>query len=130
MTPVLAQDVLDQAEKAAHLSDKGLFIVVLILLGGVIAYLFRDAKKTAERVAVDHAESMKKLIEAMDERSHEMDAERQQRINHLLDVITANTAGSVKMADAILANTSAIHNFELMLNQVSQVLTLTKKVIE
>lgn len=129
MTPILAQDVLDQAEKAAHLSDKGLFIVVLILLGGVIAYLFRDAKKTAERVATDHAVSMEKLIAAMDARSVAMDQERQARITNLLDVIRDNTAGNVKMADAISANTSAIHNFENTLDRISQVLTITKKVI-
>lgn len=123
---ILAQDVLDQAEKAAHLSDKGLFIVVLILLGGVIAYLFRDAKKTAERVATEHANSMVKLIETMDARSQAMDAERQNRANVLLEVIKENTAGSVRMGDAIAANTDAIREFENTISRISQAVTLTK----
>lgn len=123
----LAQDILDEAEKAAHLSDKGLFFVVIILMGGVIAYLFRDAKKTAERVATEHAQSMESLVNSMEKRSSMLDQERLDRINTLLQVIRENTGSSVKMAEAIAANTHAIHDFESTLNRISEVLTLVKK---
>jgi hypothetical protein len=125
---ILAADIIDQAEKAAHLSDKGLFVLVIVLMGGVIAFLFRDAKQTAERVAADHTTAMEKLITTVDNRAKETNMERERRFELMLAVVKENTTSNVNMSGAIEANTTAIRTFQETLNRLSQALTIERKI--
>lgn len=125
---IIAQtDILDQAEKASHLNDRALFFLVVILLGGVIIYLFRDAKKTAERVADEHAKSIASLMAAMEEHHTAMEEERKQRIEMLLDVIKTNAISNQKMADAIEVNTKAVTELRLAIEHAFHLLNIERK---
>lgn len=111
---ILSADIIDKAEKAAGLSPQGVLFLIIFVCAGALAYMFRDAKKTAEKVATEHAASMEKLINKMEERSLAMDIERRERIAQLLLVIKEETAAKVSMADAIRANTSAVVELRLL----------------
>lgn len=120
-------DVIQDAEKAAHLSDRGVSFLLFFIFSAAIAYLFRDAKKTAERVAQERATSMERIITKMDQRSEAMDVERRQRIEMLLGVIRDNTTAKTSMAEAVTANTHAIGEIKQTIEQLLVTLKVERK---
>lgn len=101
-------DIIQDAEKAAGLSQQGVLFLVVFACSGAVVYMFHDAKKTAERVAKEHAESFAKIIALFEERTEAMDLERKERIAMLLQIIKEETAAKLTMSEAIHANTQAL----------------------